>query len=237
MERLSQLRRPLKLLFMGAPGVGKGTYASRLARDWSIPHISTGDLIREEIKAKTPLGQVLQEHADRGNLVPDNIVSAKCRQRLAQKDCARGWILDGFPRTVKQAVELGVFDRPSLCVHISLPDNFIVEKLLSRRICVTCGGIFNIADIRSSPYDLPPLLPDAGCSGCGGSPQLMKRDDDTEAVVQNRLGIYKRETEPILQLYQKEGILLEYHVTKGVKDLPDLSNTILTRVEQLNADS
>ncbi|CBZ51007.1 adenylate kinase, related [Neospora caninum Liverpool] len=237
MERLLRLGRPLKLLFMGAPGAGKGTYASRLARDWSIPHISTGDLIREEIKAKTSLGQTLQEHADRGDLVPDNIVSAICRRRLAEKDCARGWILDGFPRTVTQAVELGQFDRPSLCVHIFLPDNILVTKLLSRRICGTCGANFNTADIRSPPYDMPPLLPDAACSQCSGSPQLLKRNDDTEAVVQNRLAVYKRETEPLLRLYRQEGTLLDYHVKKGVKDLPDLSNTILTRVEQLDTKS
>ncbi|PFH32214.1 adenylate kinase [Besnoitia besnoiti] len=233
MERLLRVGRPLKLLFMGAPGAGKGTYATRLAKAWSIPHISTGDLIRDEIRAKTPLGNLLQQHANKGDLVPDDVVTEICRKRLLKSDCAKGWILDGFPRTVKQALDLRELGRPSLCVHIFLPDNILTAKLLARRICATCGANFNIADIRSPPYDMPPLLPPADCTQCHGKPELIKRDDDTEEIVKNRLAVYKRDTEPLLQLYREEGTLLEYHVKKGVKDLLDLSSSIISRVEQL----
>ncbi|PHJ23479.1 adenylate kinase [Cystoisospora suis] len=231
MSILTQPIRPLvlRLIFIGAPGTGKGTYASRLAKSWGIAHVSTGDLIREEINRNSDLGNSLRQRSVKGELVPDDVVVAICKDKLLRKECEKGWILDGFPRTLSQAVQLQVICPPTLCVHLFLPDNILVTKLLARRICRTCGGNFNVANIHSPPYELPPLLPPSDCQTCHGDPEFLNRADDTETVVKNRLAIFARESEPLLRFYKEQGVLLNFHVKKGLKDLPDLSAQILSR--------
>lgn len=218
-----------RLIFVGAPGSGKGTYASRLAKAWGIVHVSTGDLIREEINRRTDLGNFLRRKSVKGELVPDDVVVGICRGKLLRKECERGWILDGFPRTLAQAVQLQTICAPTLCVHLFLPHELLITKLLARRICGACGGNFNVANIHSPPYELPPLLPPSDCVTCHGNPEFLSRADDTEFAVKNRLDIFRRESEPLLQFYREQGILLDFHVKKGLKDLHNLSAQILSR--------
>lgn len=226
------LSRPLKLLFFGAPGAGKGTYASRLTKEWGIPHISTGDMIRAEIKSGSELGKKFREYSSSGALVPDDLVVEIARNRLAQSDCTNGWILDGFPRTIAQGRKLEEFAKPSLCVNIFLPDRLLVTKLSGRRVCADCGSNYNVADIREGEYDMPPLNPkEEDCEKCKGHPNLVQREDDTESVVRQRLQTYKDESEPLLEMYKAQEIMLNFAVKKGVKDFPELAKQIAAEVK------
>ncbi|CEM39054.1 unnamed protein product [Vitrella brassicaformis CCMP3155] len=219
--------RSAKLVFLGAPGAGKGTYATRLCKAWSIPHISTGDIIRAEIKAGSDLGRQFQSYSNTGALVPDELVVAIAKKRLSASDAQRGYLLDGFPRTVPQAEQLHQFAPPTMCVNIALPDRFLIMKLAGRRVCSQCGANYNIADIREGEYDMPPLLPKPDdCDKCLGKPDLVQRDDDKEEVVKERLDVYKRETAPLIDFYDKQRLLLNFDVYKGVKDLPKLQELI-----------
>jgi len=226
------LKRPLKLIFLGAPGAGKGTYASRLQKQWNLPHISTGDTIREEIKKGTTLGKQCQDFSSKGFLVPDGIVTGIAKKRLQDDDCRDGWILDGFPRTIAQAEMLLQFENPSLCVNIFLPDKYLIMKLSGRRVCDDCGANYNVADIREDIYDMPPLLPKVeDCNRCKGKPKLSHREDDMETVVKKRLEVYKEETAPLLDFFSSKNMLLNFHVKKGVKDLPDLAKKIINELQ------
>lgn len=194
---------------------------------WGIPHISTGDMIRTEIKSGSELGKKFREYSCSGALVPDSLVVQIAEQRLSQSDCADGWILDGFPRTISQGRQLERFARPSLCVNIHLPDSLLVTKLSGRRVCSDCGANYNVADIREGEYDMPPLNPTReDCEKCLGRPNLIQREDDKEAVVRQRLQTYKDESEPLLDMYQSQGIMLNFPVKKGVKDFPELKRRI-----------
>ncbi|KAF8820339.1 adenylate kinase [Cardiosporidium cionae] len=220
-------RIPLRLVFLGAPGVGKGTYATKLAKTWRVPHISTGDMIREEIKAKSTLGTEFQSYSNAGKLVPDALVIEIAKKRLSQHDCSSGWILDGFPRTIQQAEQLKTFAEPSLCINFFLPDSILVQKLSARRVCVDCGANYNIADIRNEIYDMPPLLPKpSDCDRCKGNPNLYQREDDSEEVVKKRLFVYKDETEHLIKFYSTQGILLNFSVKKGLNDLPEIERIL-----------
>lgn len=216
-----------RLVFLGAPGAGKGTYASRLSARWRIPHISTGDMIRHEIAKDSTLGRRFQQFSDQGKLVPDDLVIEIAKDRLAEPDVSKGFILDGFPRTVEQAVALSTISSPDLCINVRLPDKYLVMKLAGRRVCRTCGRNYNVADIRDGEYDMPPLEPkEDDCEKCHGKPDLYQRQDDKEEVVKARLDTYKRETEPLIQFYGDVGILVNFDVKKGVRDLPDITALI-----------
>eukprot|EP00918_Siedleckia_nematoides_P057226 GHVU01124823.1.p1 GENE.GHVU01124823.1~~GHVU01124823.1.p1 ORF type:complete len:292 (+),score=46.72 GHVU01124823.1:624-1499(+) len=220
--------KPWRLLFLGAPGAGKGTYATRLSRTWQLPHISTGDMIREEIKSKSSLGVRLRSFSDNGALVPDELVVDIARKRLEMPDVQRGFILDGFPRTIFQAEKLAEFAEPHMCLELKLPTPILIEKLSARRVCVHCGTSFNIADINDGEYVMPPLLPkDGDCPrGPKGNHELVQRDDDLEDVVKERLRTYQRETAPLVDFYRKKGLWKPFDVKKGVADLPRVESTI-----------
>lgn len=222
-------KKPMKLLFLGAPGVGKGTYSSRLSKQWQIPHISTGDMIRAEIKSESQLGKEFKSYSDNGALVPDELVVAIAKNRLTKSDAQQGFILDGFPRTIEQAEQLSEFSDPVLCLNLTIPDELLVTKLSGRRVCTKCGNNYNIADIHYGEYNMPPLLPTAEdiakCPGCDPA-KLEQRTDDKEDIVKSRLMHYYKETAPLVEYYKKKGILITFDVKKGVQDLPAIGGAI-----------
>lgn len=202
----------MKLIFLGAPGVGKGTYSSRISALLGIAHISTGDLLREEVKNGTKLGREAKGYMERGDLVPDGLVNAMLRERIGKKDCAKGFILDGFPRTINQAEELGKIAKMDLVVNINLRKDLLLKKLEARRVCRNCGKIYNIADIKSGGIRLPPLLPkkEGVCDDCGG--ELYQRPDDNLKVIEDRFAAYEKQTKPLIEFYMQKRLLRDIEV-------------------------
>jgi adenylate kinase len=185
----------LNVVFMGPPGAGKGTQAERFAQEHGIPKISTGDILREAVTSQTALGLQVKALMDRGDLVGDDLIIGIVKERLAQRDAARGFVLDGFPRTVPQALALDtmLINRgPLIVVEIQVPDEELVRRVVSRRICAKCGKNVSAfgADGKAA----------ARCSYCGGA--LVARADDSEKVVRDRLKVYWRETQPMIAFYQ-----------------------------------
>jgi adenylate kinase len=184
------------LVMFGPPGAGKGTQASRLAVELGIPQISTGDILREAVQTGTELGLQAKAIMDSGELVSDQVVVGIIRERLAEKDSATGFILDGFPRTVSQASELDVIlqGRDTLVViELSVPDEELVNRLSKRRVCVECGSIVGLQPDASNATSLT-------CSTCGG--ELAQRSDDREDVVRERLRVYHQQTSPLVEFYR-----------------------------------
>ncbi len=219
----------MKLIFLGPPGVGKGTYASRLAPKWQVAHISTGDLLRAEIKKASELGMKAKEYMDAGNLVPDGLVIDMLKLRIQEEDCANGFILDGFPRTIPQAEALEDITQIDAVVNIQQRDDIIIKKISARRLCRKCGEIYNLAHIKEDGLDMPPVLPEKEgiCDKCGG--ELYQRDDDREEVVRDRLEVYKKQTAPLIEFYQKKGLVVDVKVIGG----PDVMTGIIE--EALNS--
>lgn len=215
-----------RMVFMGAPGVGKGTFASRVAPALGIPTISTGDLVRAEVKKGTSLGQELAAIADRGELVGDDQITDMARARLAEDDAQAGFILDGFPRTRAQAEALEGFGGVALAVNLDIDLDVLVEKIVSRRVCADCGNGYNVARINRGEIRMEPLLPkvEGVCDKCGG--KLVQRADDTPDIVRNRLEIYQAETAPLIEFYRERGVLTQFSVKRGVEDLPELLELI-----------
>ncbi len=188
----------MKLVFIGPPGVGKGTYAQAVREKYGIPHISTGDIFREEIKKGSELGARVKEYMDRGLLVPDDIVIEVVKRRLQEEDCKRGFILDGFPRTLPQALALEEFARPDLVLNFVAREEVIIERLSGRRVCSVCGAIYHVK------Y-MPPKVPGV-CDKCGGA--LVVRSDDQPEVVKERLKVFHEQFAPIIQFYKERGRLV-----------------------------
>jgi adenylate kinase len=185
----------LNVVFMGPPGAGKGTQAERFAQEHGIPKISTGDILRDAVSSATPLGLQVKALMDRGDLVGDDLIIGIVKERLARADAARGFVLDGFPRTVPQAMALDglLTDRgPLIVVEIQVPDEELVRRVVSRRICSKCGRNVSAFGADGKAADR--------CSYCGGA--LVTRADDSEKVVRDRLKVYWRETQPMIAFYQ-----------------------------------
>lgn len=197
----------MNIIFMGPPGSGKGTYASRLSPKLGIPHISTGDLFRENMKNHTGLGKTAQTYIDKGQLVPDEITANMLRERISRPDCNHGFILDGYPRTIPQAELLDTMTHVDVVLNFIWPKELLIKKLAARRICKKCGWIYNVADIHHGDIHLPPLLPkqEGICDKCGG--ELYQRDDDKEEVIAERLVIHDEQTRPLIDYYEKKGLL------------------------------
>lgn len=216
--------RGYHFVFLGAPGVGKGTFAKRVSLQYSIPTISSGDLVRAEIKANTARGKMIRTMNDQGLLVPDDVMIDMTKQRLSQPDVANGFILDGFPRTIKQAETLESFIAPTLVIDLRLPENLLVLKITSRRVCSNnnCGALYNLADIKQGNIIMHPLLPRKSgvCDECGS--ELTQRSDDSEATVRRRLQAYHEQTKPLIHYYEKRQVLTHFAVEKGVEDTPRL---------------
>ncbi len=205
----------MKFIFLGPPGVGKGTYASRVGPILGIPHISTGDLLREEIKNQTELGKKAKGYMDRGLLVPDELVMEVLKKRLEKDDAKKGFILDGFPRTVRQAELLEKMEKIDKVVNFLLKRSILIRKLAARRTCRKCGEIYNIADINEGEIHMPPILPkkECVCDKCNG--ELYQRDDDKENIVRERIRVYEKQTAPLIKYYREKKLLTEIKVVGG----------------------
>jgi len=197
----------VKLVFIGPPGIGKGTYAKMLNQKYGIPHISTGDIFREEISRGTELGIKVKQFVEKGLLVPDEIVIEIVKQVLRRPECEKGFILDGFPRTVKQAEALEQITTIDAVFLFEAPIEIIIERVSGRLICLNCGAIYNI-------YWKPPKTPGI-CDVCGHP--LIRRKDDEPEVVRARYQIYKQTFEPVIDYYRKRNILIEIDASRDAK--------------------
>lgn len=194
----------MKIIMLGAPGAGKGSQASRIAKEYQLPHISTGDIFRANLKEETELGKRAKSYMDKGELVPDDITIAMLLDRIHKEDCKNGYILDGFPRTIPQAEALKEAlakkdEKIDLALDVEASDELIIKRMAGRRTCPACGAIYHIVT-------LPPKT-EGICDRCGAD--LIQRKDDNEETVKNRLKIYHEVTEPLISYYKKEGILEE----------------------------
>ena len=185
----------MKLIFLGPPGAGKGTQATGVSSHLRVPHISTGDMFRNAIKNQTPTGLEAKKYMDAGQLVPDSVVVSMVKERLAMPDCANGYLLDGFPRTVDQAQALEQFATPDAVIDIEVPDEMLLERLTGRRVCGKCNGTFHISKLADEKL----------CPVCGDA--LYQRDDDKPATISNRLNVYHEQTAPLIGYYAGLGRL------------------------------
>ena len=201
----------MKLIFMGPPGSGKGTYAIRVGPKLGIPHISTGHIFRNEIKSGSDLGKELDSYISKGNLVPDDLTVKILKKRIEEDDCKNGFILDGYPRTLEQAKMLNDITKIDLVVNFHLAEHILIKKLSARRICRDCGDIYNVADIREGDIHLPPMSPkeEGKCDKCGG--ELYQRHDDTPEVIKERLRIQAVKPE-IIEYYRKANRVVDINV-------------------------
>lgn len=188
----------LRTILLGPPGAGKGTQAVRIVEKYGIPHISTGDIFRDNIKRQTELGKKAQEYMNKGELVPDDLVIEIATDRLLRDDCKKGFLLDGFPRTVYQAEKLDEFmqahdGKIDHVINLEVEDDLIIFRLTGRRVCKQCGASFHVVNI-------PPKV-EGICDRCGG--ELVQRADDTEETVKNRIAVYKEQTMPLIDYYTK----------------------------------
>ena len=185
----------MKIVLLGAPGAGKGTQATRLAEKYQIPHISTGDIFRSNIKNATPIGVVAKSYIDKGQLVPDDVTVEIVKQRLQESDCEKGYLLDGFPRNTYQAEKLSVISDVDMAVEIRVDLTKLLKRITGRRVCA-CGESYHVDFLEGKTV----------CSRCGG--ELYQRDDDTEEIVKSRLSVYQQQTAPLVDYYEKANKLL-----------------------------
>ena len=208
----------MKIIMLGAPGAGKGTQAKMIAEKYGIPHISTGDIFRANIKNGTELGAKAKTYMDQGLLVPDELVVDLVIDRFKADDCKKGYILDGFPRTIPQAEALdkalsAIGENVDYAINVEVPDENIVNRMSGRRACVGCGATYHIV------YN--PTKVEGKCDACGAD--LILRDDDKPETVQKRLGVYHDQTQPLIDYYNKKNILKE---VDGTVDMNDVFNAI-----------
>ncbi len=185
----------MKLIFLGPPGAGKGTQAAGVSAHLHVPHISTGDMFRSAIKSQTPTGLEAKRYIDAGQLVPDSVVIDMVRERLAMDDCQSGYLLDGFPRTVDQAIALDAISTPDAVVDIDVPDERLLKRLTGRRVCGKCQGTFHVSKLADEKI----------CPVCGG--EMYQRDDDKPETIEARLKAYHDQTEPLIGYYSGLGKL------------------------------
>jgi adenylate kinase len=204
----------MKIVMLGAPGAGKGTQAKMIAAKYGVPHISTGDIFRANIKNGTELGAKAKEYMDKGLLVPDELVVDLVIDRFKEDDCAKGYILDGFPRTIPQAEALdaaltAIGDSVDYAINVEVPDSNIIERMSGRRACVGCGATYHVV------YN--PTKVEGKCDTCGA--ELILRDDDKPETVKNRLKVYHDQTQPLIDYYKGKNILKEVDGTVDMNDV------------------
>ena len=208
----------MKIIMLGAPGAGKGTQAKKIAAKYGIPHISTGDIFRANIKNGTELGKKAKTYVDQGLLVPDELVVDLVVDRVNQDDCTNGYVLDGFPRTIPQAEALTealekMGQKVDFAIDVNVPDENIVKRMGGRRACVTCGATYHMV--------YAPTKKEGICDTCGG--ELILRDDDKPETVQKRLNVYHDQTQPLIDYYTSQGIL---RTVDGTVDIDDVFRAI-----------
>lgn len=209
----------MKIIMLGAPGAGKGTQAKMIADKYNVPHISTGDIFRANIKNGTELGKKAKQYMDKGLLVPDELVVDLVIDRFKEDDCKNGYVLDGFPRTIPQAEALdgalaAIGESVDFAIDVDVPDKNIVSRMGGRRACVACGATYHIMH--------NPTRKDGICDRCGGS--LILRDDDKPETVEKRLSVYHEQTQPLIDYYSEKGILRS---VDGTVDMMDVFNSIV----------
>lgn len=206
----------MRLILLGPPGVGKGTQASNIVKKYDIPHISTGDMFRANIKSNTPLGISAKEYMDKGLLVPDELVISMVKDRLLEDDCKEGFLLDGFPRTIEQGValdrelhEMGI--KLDKVVNIQADKDVLIERITGRRVCKSCGATYHITNI-------PPKV-EGVCDIDGG--ELYQREDDKVDTVATRIKVYFEQTEPLVNYYRQKGLIVDVDGTGEIKQIFD----------------
>lgn len=204
----------MKIIMLGAPGAGKGTQAKKIAEKYKIPHISTGDIFRANIKNGTELGNKAKTYMDQGLLVPDELVVDLVVDRVKQEDCANGYVLDGFPRTIPQAEALDaaldvIGEKIDYAINVEVPDENIISRMSGRRACVACGATYHLVHI-------PPKT-EGICDTCGK--ELILRDDDKPETVEKRLKIYHEQTQPLIDYFTKKNVLVEVDGTVDMADV------------------
>ncbi len=204
----------MKIIMLGAPGAGKGTQAKMIAEKYAIPHVSTGDIFRANIKEGTELGKEAKKYMDQGLLVPDELTVKILLDRVAKEDCKNGYVLDGFPRTIPQAEVLDnaltkLGDKIDYAIDIDVPDENIIKRMSGRRACLSCGATYHIEHI--------PPKKEGICDVCGQ--ELVLRDDDKPETVKNRLNVYHEQTQPLIDFYTAKGILKTVDGTKDMKEV------------------
>jgi adenylate kinase len=204
----------MKIIMLGAPGAGKGTQAKQIADKYSIPHISTGDIFRANIKEGTELGKKAKTFMDQGLLVPDDLVVDLVVDRIKQADCSNGFVLDGFPRTIPQAESLDaalekINEKMDYAIDVDVPDENIINRMSGRRACINCGATYHVVTI--------PTKVEGICDRCGNP--VVLRDDDQPETVKKRLEVYHEQTQPLIEYYTKQGILKSVDGTQPMMDV------------------
>lgn len=198
----------MKLVFLGPPGSGKGTYASRMEKKFGWPQISTGDLLRAAVKNGTELGKEAVSYMNKGELVPNKIVIKLLKERLSQEDCQGGFILDGFPRSIEQARELESITNIDYVINLVVPEEIVIYRQSTRRVCRECGTIYNIVSVKPKVEGI--------CDKCGG--ELYQREDAKEEVIKKRLVVYQEQTAPLIEYYKEKTILKDVECNQA--DVP-----------------
>jgi adenylate kinase len=205
----------MKLMFVGPPGAGKGTQAVRIAARYGIPHISTGDMLREEMKNGTPLGQQAKAFIEAGELVPDDVIIGMVKDRVSRTDAKDGFLLDGFPRTREQAQALESIASLDAVVNINVPDDKLIHRICGRRVCRECGATYHESMLENLKQ----------CPKCGGA--LYVRDDDKEDIVRQRITVYKQKTQPLIEYYTEKGLLQDVVGSGGIDDITEAIIAVL----------
>ena len=208
----------MKIMFVGPPGAGKGTQATRIAAKYGIPHISTGDMLREEIRNETALGKQAKKYIDAGDLVPDDVIIGMVKARIARPDAKDGFLLDGFPRTRVQAEALDEVTHLDVVINLYVPDEKIIHRICGRRVCCECGATYHES-----------MLADTGtCPRCGAG--LSVRSDDNEQSVRQRITVYKKSTEPLIAYYTEKGILRDVVGSGGIDTITETITGVLEEI-------
>ncbi len=202
----------MNIILLGAPGAGKGTEASRIVDDYKLPHISTGDIFRENIKNETPIGLLAKSYIDKGMLVPDEVTCKIVEERISREDCKNGYMLDGFPRTIAQAEALDKITNIDLVINIDVDFSLLLDRLCGRRVCKDCGESTHLKWLNG----------ETKCSRCGG--ELYQRKDDNPETVQSRLDVYTAQTAPLIDYYTKKGVLFNVDGSST----PDVAHAIVS---------
>jgi adenylate kinase len=217
----------MRIILLGPPGAGKGTQAVRIVERWGIPHVSTGDILRVNVREGTPLGTEAKRFMDAGDLVPDEVIIGMVGERLAEPDTAAGFLFDGFPRTVPQARALETLvnerDTPiDVVLRLVVDHDDVLSRLTGRRTCSACGRIFHV--------QTDPPTEDGRCDGCGG--EIVQRDDDREDVVINRLEVYRTQTAPLEDFYFERGVLRDIRAVGSVDEVTERAIEVLTEYDR-----